>query len=286
MLAELGAEVIDADAVAHEVMRAGTPTWQHVVDEFGQVILRPDGEIDRVRLGNQVFANPADLARLEAIVHPAVIAAVERRLQELQDVQSGARPVVESVPGRPRELAWSRRVAVLEAIKLVESGIHERCDELWVVTCTREQQIRRLMEARGLGLKEAEVRVDAQTPQNEKVGLADVVIDNSGDLERTRLQVRREWERIVSLGSDAAVLKSAELGSDSTFYVSGGAVSSLLKWMDEHPFLSMWVILGIGMVVIFLATSREVDMLPRQRLFMSLACVVLAGLCAWIASWE
>ena len=97
MLAELGAEVIDADALAHQVTQAGTPAWQRVVDEFGQDILRLDGEIDRARLGAHVFSDPQALARLEAIVHPAVIAESERLLQ---DLQNGGMPSAAGTAGR------------------------------------------------------------------------------------------------------------------------------------------------------------------------------------------
>lgn len=179
MLAELGAEVIDADRLAHETMKAGTQTWQLVVDEFGPHILQPDGEINRAELGARVFADSEALARLEAIVHPAVIAESERLLHNLQDESA---------------LSAEARVVVLEAIKLIESGMHQRCDELWVVTCPREQQLQRLVEKRGLSLAEAELRIDAQPPQEEKIALADVVIDNSSDLEQARTQVQREWE--------------------------------------------------------------------------------------------
>ncbi|MGC8786491.1 MAG: dephospho-CoA kinase [Anaerolineae bacterium] len=286
MLAELGALVIDADALAHEVMKAGTPTWQRVVDEFGPDILQPDGEINRARLGARVFADPEALKRLETIVHPAVIAESERLLLQWQNE-----------PGVSATGCTGRKVAVLEAIKLIESGMHRQCDELWVVTCPYEQQVQRLMENRGLGRAEAELRIHAQPPQEEKIAIADVVIDNSGDLERTRAQVLREWQRICrnSVESDLSaprVLPTSHSSRDThhfsldTHHSSGGNMSSWRKFMDEHPFLTMWAILAVGMVVIFLVTSRDVELLPSQRLFMAVACVLLAGLCAWIVSWE
>jgi dephospho-CoA kinase len=179
MLSELGAEVIDADKVAHEMMRAGSPIQAEIVETFGREVLSPTGEIDRKRLGALVFANPTALARLEALTHPATIMTIGRRI----GVSSAA-------------------VVVVEAIKLIESGMAAVYDSVWVVTCTREQQIRRIVAQRGLSWEEAEQRVQAQPPQAEKIAHADVVIDNSGPLSRTREQVHAAWERLVAVGRE------------------------------------------------------------------------------------
>ncbi len=174
MLADLGATVLDADKVAHEVMRAGTPVHTAVVAAFGSEVLRADGEIDRARLGAVVFSDPAALARLEAIVHPAVIEKVDQRIA-----------------------AAPTRVVVVEAIKLIEAGMAEGYDSLWVTTCPAEQQVERLMADRGLSREEAEQRVHAQPPQEEKVARADVIIDTGGGLSQTRAQVGAAWKRLV-----------------------------------------------------------------------------------------
>jgi len=84
----------------------------------------------------------------------------------------------------------------VEAIKLIEAGWHRTCDALWVVTCPEEQQLERLMRARKLSREEALLRIEAQPPQEDKVALADVVIDNSGSLKETEKQVKREWQKI------------------------------------------------------------------------------------------
>lgn len=173
MLADLGAEVIDADRLAHEVMAPHTPEWQQVVERFGRSILRPDETIDRRALGAIVFADPAALRDLEAILHPAVRARI-----------------------RARFAAAERPVVVVEAIKLLEGGLYLEVDAVWVVTATREVQLERLMRLRGLTRAEAETRVDAQAPQAEKVARADVVIDNSDGLDRTREQVLAAWRAI------------------------------------------------------------------------------------------
>lgn len=173
MLAELGARVIDADRVAHEVMRPGGPAYDAVVKAFGPEILAGDGTIERGKLGAIVFRDPDALRRLEAAVHPATIAEVARRI------------------GRATE-----PVVVVEAIKLIEAGMHHGYDALWVVTAPRSLQIARLMAGRGLAEEEAALRVDAQPPQEEKAALADLVIVNDGDLNGLREKVKKAWAGI------------------------------------------------------------------------------------------
>jgi dephospho-CoA kinase len=173
MLQRLGARVIDADALVHQLMAKGTPVWQAILDEFGEGVLRSEGQIDREKLAAIVFTDAEALERLEAIVHPAVTARVDELIRQATEA-----------------------VVVVEAIKLIEAGWHRTCDALWVVTCSKEQQLERLMRTRKLSRDEALLRIEAQPPQEDKVALADVVIDNSGSLKETREQVEREWERL------------------------------------------------------------------------------------------
>jgi dephospho-CoA kinase len=175
MLRDLGAELIDADRVAHELLEPGTPEYGRIVERFGREILLPDGAIDRRKLGGIVFADPLALRDLEQILHP------------------GVRPRI-----RARFAAAQAPVVAVEAIKLLEVGLYLETDAVWVVTADRDTQIQRLMHSRGLSRQEAETRVDAQPPQSEKVARADVVIDNSGDLSRSREQVIAAWRTIES----------------------------------------------------------------------------------------
>ena len=170
MLEELGATVIDADALVHELQRKGEPTYEAIVAAFGPGILDQAGEIDRKALGAIVFADAAQLRVLESIVHPAVL------MESLRRLQAAETPVV-----------------VYEAIKLIEAGRAEMCDALWVDTARTEVQLERLMRDRHLSEAEARQRIEAQPPQSEKVKLATVVIDNSGALLETRWQVERAW---------------------------------------------------------------------------------------------
>ncbi len=170
MLQELGATVIDADALVHELQRKGTPTYEAIVAAFGPGILDRTGEIDRKALGAIVFNDAAQLRTLESIVHPAVLT------ESLQRMQAAETPVV-----------------VYEAIKLIEAGRAEMCDALWVVTASSAAQLERLMHDRHLSEAEARQRIEAQPPQSEKVRLASVVIDNSDTLQATRQQVEQAF---------------------------------------------------------------------------------------------
>jgi len=176
MLRHLGARVIDADQLAHELMVPGTPIWQRIVNVFGRGILDEKGEIVRAKLAEIVFNDPKALQALEEIVHPGVLESVQRLIAEAEE------PVV-----------------VVEAIKLIESGLVDQCDTLWVVTCRRQQQMQRLMEQRFLREDQARARIMAQPPQAEKIFRADVVIDNSGTLEQTWEQVRQQWQKVSAL---------------------------------------------------------------------------------------
>ena len=176
MLAEMGALVIDADRVAHEVMEPDGAAFAALIDAFGSEVLPPAGTVDRRRLGDIVFRDPAALARLEAAVHPAVIQEVGRRIA-----------------------ATDAAVVVVEAIKLLEAGMHRAYDALWVVTAPRDLQIKRLVSTRGLTPAEAALRVDAQAPQEEKAALADLVLVNDGSLAHLWAQVRAAWERLAEV---------------------------------------------------------------------------------------
>jgi len=176
MLGDLGACIIDADQVAHGVMRAGTAVHAALVERFGEGILAANGEIDRRALGAIVFADSKALLALDSLVHPAVRVEVRRLVSEC------AQPVV-----------------VIEAIKLLEAGMDADCDTIWVVTAPRDVQIVRVLQRSALTREQAEQRVDAQGPQCDKVRRADTVIDNAGSLDYTRWQVERAWGRTFGL---------------------------------------------------------------------------------------
>jgi dephospho-CoA kinase len=169
MLREAGIPVLDADRISKEVTAAGGKAYDAVVQAFGRGIVRNDGSIDRVRLGEIVFADPQLRSKLEAITHPAILEAMK-----------------EAIAGIERE---GHRAAVVEATLIHESGRKGLFEAVISVTCDRETAISRLAARGGMSRNHAEARLRAQMDAGRKAGASDYVIDNSGDLESTRRQV-------------------------------------------------------------------------------------------------
>ena len=180
MLAALGAEVIDADQVARDLVAPGQPALDEIVAAFGAAVLTASGELDRKRLGARVFAEPSERRRLDAILHPRIGAETARRIAE-----AGAR----GVP-----------VVVYEAALLVENGLHRLLDGLIVVAVDEAVQRARLSSRDLLAGDEVAQRLAAQAPLADKLAAADYVIDNQGDREATRRQVEAAWRDIRAGG--------------------------------------------------------------------------------------
>ena len=169
MLAERGVPVIDADQLAREVVAPGTEALQEIVAVFGGGVVGPDGSLNRPALAARVFGEPELRRRLEEIVHPAIKRLAEVRLAEL------------SRRGEP--------VAVYMAALLIEAGVTDRVDEVWVVYADRETQLRRVMARDGVDRAAAEQRLMAQMPMAEKCRHGRIVIDNNGSPEELRQRV-------------------------------------------------------------------------------------------------
>jgi len=176
MFERLGAVVIDADRVAHELQAPGQPLFEAIVSAFGRQIVGEDGRIDRRRLGAIVFSDPKARARLEEILHPAIVEECERRIQQAR--ASGA------------------AVCLLDAALLIESGRHARFDRMVLVEASEAVQLERLMARMGLSLEEAMQRIRSQVPLEEKRRHAKFVIENGGSLEETERQVRAVWKQL------------------------------------------------------------------------------------------
>ena len=173
MLRELGAKVLDADALVHDEQLRGTVGYSAIVQTFGTKVLGEDKEIDRSKLAVEVFGDPSKLRRLEQILHPRVIARVLEA----------------------RSMLPADAVLVVEAIKLLEGELRKAADRIWVVVAPHEIMIERLA-LRGFGRREAELRLAQQLKEDQFRAAADAVIVNDGDRERTRERVREAWAEL------------------------------------------------------------------------------------------
>jgi dephospho-CoA kinase len=189
LLCDMGAHIIYADAIAHELYQPGQPVYEELVKTFGQEIVRPDGEIHRARLAALAFSE-GKVNELNKIVHPAVIRRQEQLMYEIGSREPNA-------------------VIVVEAALIFEAGAKNRFEKMIVITCLPEQKIIRYALRAGLdeaaARAEVERRSKAQMPDDEKVRRADYVIDNSGTVERTRQQVERIYAqlKVMAIGKSS-----------------------------------------------------------------------------------
>ena len=171
--------VIDADEVSRAVMRPGSSLFYDIVQAFGHEVLNQDGDLDRAALGEKVFSNPQALERLNTLTHPVIWAEMQRQVTELEQKH----PLV-----------------VVMVPLLLENRRQDWVDEVWLVSLPREVQKARLMERNHLSPEQAEARISAQMPLEDKLALADRVIDNSGTLEqlhRSLLEVLRQAQHTL-----------------------------------------------------------------------------------------
>ncbi len=186
MFAGLGAYILNADTLAHELYRPGEPVYHELVKRFGREIVKPDGAIDRARLAVLAF-DGGRVEELNRIVHPAVIA----RQQELMAVIGAKDPSA---------------VVLAEAALIFEAGAGKRFDKIIVVTCKPEQKAARLAQRMGIDQAAAQLEVErrmkSQIPDKEKARRADYVIDNSGTLEETRRQVEKVFRELKALSGN------------------------------------------------------------------------------------
>ena len=182
-LAEHGAVIVDADKLAREVVEPGQPALAEIVEEFGEQVLLPDGTLNRPALGAIVFSDAAARFKLNSITHPAV----QRRAQELIAAARDADPDA---------------VVIYDVPLLVEaSGArHPGFDKVVVVNARREERIRRLVAERGLTQQEAEARIGAQASDEQRLAVADVVLDNDGTREDLLTAVDAFWEALTQPG--------------------------------------------------------------------------------------
>jgi dephospho-CoA kinase len=172
MLGSFGAQIIDADKIAHLVYKPNADAYRKIVDCFGKGILRRDKRIDRKKLSLVVFKSESSLRKLNAIVHPQVIRVIREKLK-----------------------AASKPVVVLDAPLLIEVGLTSLVDKLIVVKISRKLQMERVSKRTGLARERISRIIKAQMSLADKVRLADFVIDNSGNIAATKKQVKQMWEK-------------------------------------------------------------------------------------------
>jgi len=180
VLSELGCDVIDADTVAHRVIEPGRPAYLDIINCFGRDILNEDGSINRAALGAIVFGGKNAREKLNAIVHPRVYEAQAEWFEQVARRDPGA-------------------IAVVDAALMIETGSYRRFDKVIVVYCDPELQLRRLTERNGFTREQAQTRISAQMPSEEKLKYADYSINTSAGFEDTRRQVEKIYGELRAL---------------------------------------------------------------------------------------
>ena len=179
ILSDMGAMVLDADKIGHELYSPHTETWHLVVDTFGEDILQPSGEIDRRKLGKVVFSDPRALARLNRIMHPRMYDIVKEMIKD--------------------ERRKGTKVMVVEAAILLEAHWTPLVDQVWVVQAPEDVVIQRLRDKNGFSEEQARSRIRAQLSPQERAKQADVIINNDGDLSAVRSNVEALWEKHIKV---------------------------------------------------------------------------------------
>ncbi|PIW40488.1 MAG: dephospho-CoA kinase [Chloroflexi bacterium CG15_BIG_FIL_POST_REV_8_21_14_020_46_15] len=176
-LAELGAAVIDADKAAQGVYKPHSQAWQKIIDIFGTEVLRPSGEINRVKLAQLVFSNPKALAQLNEIVHPEAYQVVKERIENYRRLGT--------------------KVVALEAALLIEANWTTLVDKVWLVTASPETLLRRLTRGQKADRDEILARLKSQTPDEKKMKSADEVICNEGDINELQEKIVELWNKLT-----------------------------------------------------------------------------------------
>lgn len=177
MFENLGARIIDADLIARDVVRKGSPVLQKIAEEFGRDILREDGILDREKLGKIVFADPAKLQRLNSLTHPEIIRIIMEERKRLAH-------------------AHPDDVIILDAPLLYETKLQQFVEKVIVVSASRENQMERLLKRNNISPEDAQNRINSQMPIEEKARRADFVIDSNSSISETLKQVKEIYNRI------------------------------------------------------------------------------------------
>ncbi|PRX32647.1 dephospho-CoA kinase [Orenia metallireducens] len=174
-LKELGALIIDADKIAHSLMKPEKKLWQRVVEEFGEKILLDNNTIDRKKLGEIIFNNSKAKARLDEITHPIIIAKIEEEMEQLSQEND---------------------ILIVDVPLLIEADMIDLFDEIWLVYVDQNVQVQRLMDRDKIDYQKAISKINSQMPLEEKKRYADRIISNNGTEEELKAEVMRVWQKI------------------------------------------------------------------------------------------
>jgi len=178
MFRDLGAKIIDADKLGHSVIFPNKPAWKKIVKIFGKDILQNDLTINREKLGKIVFTNQTFLKKLNEVTHPEITKMIKKEIDSATNNQE--------------------KVLIIDAALIYEAKIDRLMDKIIVVYIDKDEQIKRLIKRNNFSRDEALQRVRSQIPMKEKAKMADYVIDNSNSLSKTREQVEKIWQSLVS----------------------------------------------------------------------------------------
>jgi dephospho-CoA kinase len=192
-LVEHGVELIDADQIAREVVEPGKPAWRKIVEHFGDEVLDAEGFIDRAALGGIVFGDEKKRALLNELTHPPIVNTIATQLEVLQAFDG---------------------VVVIDVPLLVESGVNRGYEAVIVVAAKPDTQLQRLVELRGMQRSEAEARIAAQSPLEDKLAVATHVIWNEGTLDELRDAVDEVAQDLVRRARDKAAAESENIPND------------------------------------------------------------------------
>lgn len=174
-LKKKGAEIIDADQIAHQISKKGKKGWKRVVSEFGEDILKENKEIDRAKLAEVIFSDSEKRKKLESLLHPIIISKMKKEAGELLS---------------------QNKTVVMMAPLLFEAGIDDFCDQVWLIAVDKKEQLKRIIKRDEISCEEALNRIESQMSQEEKIKKSDVVITNNGSIENLKTKIDYYWEKI------------------------------------------------------------------------------------------
>lgn len=186
MFRDLGAKIVDADRLGHSVILPDKPAWRKIVKLFGEDVLKGDLTIDRKKLGKIVFGDQALLEKLNEITHPEIIKLIKKEINLAKNKTHN-----------------QEKILIIDAALIYEAKINRLMDKVIVVYIDEDEQIKRLIKRNNLSKEEALQRIKSQMPMKEKIKMADYVIDNNNSLDKTKRQVVKIWEELISLANNS-----------------------------------------------------------------------------------